>query len=439
MRATSFDAAAESKGADMVKHYSEIVFKERGAGFQHNLEGDFGCFALWEAAKPLLSKIRDLLSKRFQILLESEVEWSTEYFHSNASRLYETPIYDDLPHDQQPSPHASKIGGRRFSVFVVSDVDPKYTFAMSVSGDIELCNLNIVRTKYEIREWIFKHSGARYGVHSTNNVREFFTQVPLLLGADLFERLLVGVPLKRPGVLVRDLEGAGGWKSYEDLFRVLNLTNNYMVLRNFSGLPHVNEDEDIDLLTDNYQRMASTLGGDQVRGMPYKCCINIGGASVPVDIRFIGDKYYDAAWEKDMLSTKSFVNGVYVPRSDHYFFSLLFHCKVQKQSVKEKYVGMLSDVAGRFGFDWFSPDALADDDKIIDILRGYFCAHGYHYARPLDPGVYENVRISHGLPVGVLVDARPAREHRLTRVVKQVVKRVLPESVVRFLKAAIPR
>src|SRR5690554_5860483 len=308
-------------------NFSDIKFGLKENRFYHNIDGDFACFALWESARPYRDKIRKELSERFQILLETEIEWSKANFHQNAERLYEVPMFSDNRQFDVESSHAKKIGDTKFILFVLRDETPDYTYAKSVSGKNELSNLNFVKAKYKFRDWIEKDTGNKYGVHSTNNIYEFFFQVPLLLGTEIFKQLLNKESLQIDTIL-KDLEGANGWKNWNEVFEILNLTTNYLVLRGFETLPTTNPERDLDVITDNYQRFASALGATQKKKKPYKGYISVNDESISLDIRFIGDNYYNVSWAKEMLATKEFYNDVvFVPRLDQYFFSLLFHAK----------------------------------------------------------------------------------------------------------------
>jgi len=217
-------------------NFSDIKFGLKENRFYHNIDGDFACFALWESARPYRDKIRKELSERFQILLETEIEWSKANFHQNAERLYEVPMFSDNRQFDVESSHAKKIGDTKFILFVLRDETPDYTYAKSVSGKNELSNLNFVKAKYKFRDWIEKDTGNKYGVHSTNNIYEFFFQVPLLLGTEIFKQLLNKESLQIDTIL-KDLEGANGWKNWNEVFEILNLTTNYLVLRGFETLP----------------------------------------------------------------------------------------------------------------------------------------------------------------------------------------------------------
>lgn len=385
-------------------HYSDIQFTLKENIFHSNLEGDFACFALWQDARPFLEEIRKVLKNRFEILLETEIVWTEKNFHSNAQRIYEVPITKENQNITE-SIHGKKIGGNAFILFVIKDKNPFYTHAQSVSGKIEMTNLNIVNVKYTIRDWIFKKTGKKYGVHSTNNIFEFYFQVPLLLGIKRFEKLINGEKIEEPKI-EKDLEGANGWESYKELFSILNLTCNYLVQRGFEDLPSSNPEKDIDFLSDNYQRLASALGAKQNLNKPYKAQIIVDNEIVSLDIRYVGDKYYDPVWASKMLKNKVLKNSIYIPRKDDYFFSLLYHAKIQKPQVKQKYILVLENLAEQMHFNWYKTKYLNDNAIIGKAMKGFFDANGYFYEDPIDKGVYKNQEIIKNLPSHKIVEKR---------------------------------
>lgn len=414
----------------MDKFYSNIKFTLESNVVQHNLVDDYACFALWNSAKPFQNKIENYLSKNFEIVLESEVEWNPDNFHSNASRIYETPLRYNEYIKKDRSPYLSKIADNNFIFIVVKDLHPVYTYARSVSNNIELSNLNIVKAKYLFRDWIYNRSGYRFGVHSSNNLFEFFYQTPLILGTGIFKDIINGNKVDEKKIQ-KDVEGANGWKNWKQLFDVLNLTTNYMVLRNFEELPLQNPEKDIDLLTDNYQRVASAIGVYQQPNKLYRGYVKVQNQEVPVDIRFVGDKYLDAAWQKDMLSLKVYNNGVYIPRNDHFFFSLLFHCRVQKHEVKEKYIPVLHKLSEDLNFNWYSDKMLSDDKATSEIINGFFKANGYYYEDPIDEGVIKNRRVIKQLINKSSLGKKPKSVKKLVR---RFLLMIMPYEMFQFLK-----
>ncbi|WP_316814883.1 hypothetical protein [Pedobacter nyackensis] len=413
----------------MSHYYSSIKFSEKNNRFSHNLEADYTCFALWKSARPYRDKIRALLSAKFEILLETEIVWSKENFHDNAARLYENPLYDSIPKEKRKSQFADKLGDEKFNLFVIKDIKPDYAYVISTSKIIELSNLNTVHVKAEIRKWIFNDLGVEYAVHSTNGIYEFFFQAPLLLGVELFNTLMDGETPTIPRI-TKDLEGANGWSNWEELFKILNLTNNYLVLKNHEGFPHENSYNHLELLTDNYQRVASALAINQLSSDGSKGFIKVGGTNIPVDIRFIGDKYHNTSWQKDMLNKKVNKNGYFELRTDMYFFSLLYSCKVQKSTVTDKDIEILDKLAKDLKFTWYEKEMLHSDDAIGEILKGYFKAHQYHYEDPIDKQLSQKRQIIRHLPNENSIIVRESKKTKLKRKIKDVI----PESMFPLLK-----
>lgn len=401
--------------------YSDIKFSMEDSGFSHNFGDDYACFALWEEAKPYRDRIRALLSSEFEILLETEIEWSKYHFHDNASRLYERPVYHSIPKIDRKSEHAWKIGDRVFVLFVIKDKKPKYSYAMSISKVIELSNLNTVAVKEQMRNWIFQDTGVKYAVHGTNNIYEFLYQAPLLLGVEMLGRLLNG---EKPLIsrISKDLEGANGWSSWRDVFEILNLTNNYLVLKEYEESFFVNREDDFSLLTDNYQRVASALGISQSSPDSYRGVIKVKDKETPINIRFVGDKYLNSAWQKDMLNHKFKKQDTYVLRHDFCFFYLLFSCAFEESRITDECILKLDSIASKKYFTWYHSDMLLDKSSIGSVLKGYFQANGYYYEKPIDKSIFRNKDVVRVLPC---LNSIVLRESKRS-IVKRTIKKALP-------------
>lgn len=352
------------------------------------LEHDYACFALWNGALKKQQDILNDLQKHFEILADYEITWSEDFYQQNIDRLYERAMRDKAFHGWD-----AKIGPPPFRFVIVRDTCPKYTWKRSVSGVIEPSNESVVAAKYRYRD-LFT---AKYQVHSSNNIKEFLFQSALVLGPERLQAVLEK-PVSEQEELQKDLEGAGGWDSWKQLFDVLNIGSKYLVQRNFEGLPDQLIDKDIDFLCDNYQKLAALSGMKPKKGQPYKGKIAVKGKNFSVDIRFTGDGYLPSVWQEDMLRRRQILEGFYVPAPDDLFFSVLFHCKVQKREVKPKYITDLSTLAQELRFDWFDGVDLTDDSTCGSILNGYFRARSYYYEVPMDKGVQQNMSVIRLLP-----------------------------------------
>lgn len=365
-----------------------IQFDYQNNQFSHSHD-DYAFFAIWRDAMTFLDQIRNGLLENFEIVAETKIIWSEKHLHDNAARLYEAPLYSNIPKQKRRSGHLAKIAGNELVAFVIKDINPDYGYEQSVSKKIELSNRNVVKAKSHFRSLVKETSGKAYAVHSTNNIQEFCFQAPLLFGVELLEKIL-RQQIKAPQILHKDLEGAEGWGDYRELFDILNWGSNYLVLRNFESLPESNPDGDIDFLTDNFQRLASLIGMEQSATNPYKGKLKVGGEEISVDIRFTGDDYFPGNWQQTMLSRKDFNGSLFIPRTDDYFFSLLYHCKVHKYLIKPAYKSRLEKLAQDLQLDWFEIDNIENDQKMGELLAGYFTGHQLVYFPPLDNGVGKN-------------------------------------------------
>jgi len=418
-------------------NYSNIKFIKESNRFLHNLNEDYGCFIVWEVARSYKERIRNLLSLNFEILFETEIEWSSRNFHNNASRLYEDPLYDSTSKSDRISGYGTKIGHNVFTLFVIKDYKPNYSYAVSTSKIIELSNLNVMSLKKEFREWVYNDLGVEYAVHATDNIYEFFVQGPLLLGVDLFKSLLNG---NKPTIkrICKDLEGADGWSSWTQVFEILNLSSNYLLLKNYESIPFEYQGKDIVLLTDNYQRLASALGVLQSSTNSFRGLIQIENKQIPITMMFVGDKFYCTPWQKDMLNNKIFRNDVFVLPDNMYFFSLLYYCKVRKNKIKEEHRKVLNSIAKRLNFTWYNKHTIFDNVAIGKILWGYFKAKNYYYENPIDNKAFINKKIICYLPDRhsiILKDPMNPRKN----VIKKMLRAILPERVYLYIHKVIWR
>jgi hypothetical protein len=410
--------------------YQKYLKKDLNRIRELNTSCDHACFMVWESAKPFLKDIRKELNSAFSVLLETEIHWTEENFYRNAFRLYELPLFDTIKHPQRHTNLGKKIGSSSFSLFIVKDSSPLFGYDRSVSGMIEPSNRNITNAKKRLRKQLFDATGERYSVHSSNNPAEFYFQASLMLGAEMLENVLAGKK-RVEAQLYKDTEGVTGWKNLNEMFTFLNLCTNYLVIRNFESVTAGYPQGDIDLLTDDFQRLASALGATQKRRKPYKATVIVAGNKISLDLRFIGDAYFPAVWQYKMLNRKVLRDKVFTPSDEDHFFSLLYHCNVQKEGVSAHNAKVLIDLAERLGFDWFSSEIIGDAARTADLLKGFFTAEGYFYEEPLDKAVYKNKTIIKVLPKKTRF--REDRKYGFP-MIKSRMKNVLPEPVFRLLK-----
>ncbi len=361
---------------------SKLEYRQLADGqFTHNFERDLHLFILWENGRYKQKQVMEQLSEDYKILYCAEIKWSSRHIEANLNRLYRSEIASkNRKHEV--------VGGGPFLCIVVEDEEPEYGFSRSLDGTISMSNLNVVRAKHSLRSLLNGNF-----VHSSSCISEFFFQGTLLFHPELLQYIIsLEVWDRETHILQQDLAGANGWESIEECITVANLCSDYVILRNFEYLPNNfwGNDSDIDLLCSDDKAMRAALNA-QKRGWGIAAYqINVSGNSIPVDIRTLGDNYYDPLWQRDMLKRKVFHNQI-IPRpsDEDYFFSLLYHCKLQKRTVKDKYVDILIELAKKIGLD-LGPMTITDDELSARVIDGYLKGSGYYFTHPVDRGVFLN-------------------------------------------------
>ena len=111
--------------------------------------------------------------------------------------------------------------------------------------------------------------------------------------------------------------------------------------------------------------------------------VRVAGRPVRFDFRHVGDGYYDARWQRDMLSRSVLTaDGVRVPAPRDAFFSLVYHALVQKREVASDYLGKAMDLSRAAGI------AVGGFDAAFAALEEFLAANGYGAPRPSDKSVF---------------------------------------------------
>lgn len=154
----------------------------------------------------------------------------------------------------------------------------------------------------------------------------------------------------------------------------------YVVLRNyeeFETMGFLQNHPDIDFLCENRTQMVESLHLKPRRrkedGIHYY--VDIAGNRVSVDLRTVGDGYLDAAWEQEILQQRVRKDNYYVPQDTDYFYSLLYHVIVQKNTVAKDYKVRLAAMSKSLGLAF----RIEDKETFLD---AYMREQGYRYTYP---------------------------------------------------------
>jgi hypothetical protein len=351
---------------------------------------ELGLFVLSSSGRSEQDWLLDHLRERFELRGVHEVHWTPELAAASFARLF--PAESELAKRTSSGDLVAET-----PLLVVTVVDPRPRHRQdAASRGAEPINAAFAEAAAALRS----RTAGGWRAHGTECAAHAARDLMLLLGTAP-ESYLAEHPHPWAGAVEtvrRDLSGAGGWASPAELFHVLNHTVRYVVIRNFEGLPqslHVNSHEDVDLLTDDYPRLAAVMNA-----RPHPRCIlpyggphwvRIAGKDMWFDLRFVGDRYLDPTWAAGLLDRRVFqAAGFFSPNPVDYFESLAYHAVIHKPFLSEDYKDRLAAMAPTLGRSGWERATLDDPARVKALLDGILHARGYAYRRPLDVNVFYN-------------------------------------------------
>lgn len=352
-------------------------------------KSEYHLFIVWASAGHALPRICDDIQKKFQLLSVRKFTWTRAIYDKNLSRFYGQKL---------PSKRGKirETGVGPFYVVFLKDNVPSYEWCETSRGS-EFVNKNMFDAKQIYREW----TGGGHKVHGTISELETNHDI-LFLSGKTPDEYAVEVS-KRPvfdceACYKRDPEGAFGWVSVDQIFRLLNSRLQYVVLRNFE---EITEDfkgglhGDLDLLVESLPEAVLALNAKKKNKHNHRVNyeIEINGKRLDVDIRHIGDDYYCRSWSKDMLRSRILSEeNFYRPNNENYFFSLVYHAFVHKRkSMAEDYPKKLADAFERLPSNYVRltfKGEIDDLSKYFLLLEKFIKKKGYFFTRPTDKSVY---------------------------------------------------
>lgn len=328
---------------------------------------------LWNTALQYKEIVESQIRDSFEILKIYEIHWEEGRFGENLTSLYEENFRIN-------SWHIKERGIGPFLVYVVEDHSPNY-FMQQTRRGLEDTNEKAYYIKQKIRSEI-THT---YNFHTSINEFETRGNIVKLLGVnleDFLERTLLDGSLE---VIYRNCAGVGGWKSLNELFYVLNECCVYTVLRTFEALPlehRMDIHGDIDLLVQDLPSFLNILQPDVDKGddaFRFFNWMDIGDQHILIHPKYVGDHYYDRSWQQKILDTRyKNANGIYVPNTEMYFWSLLYHGLFHKENY-EKYISIFQSLAVQLGIEWRN-----DKNYLCTLLSSWLIDNHYECQLHLD-------------------------------------------------------
>lgn len=354
--------------------------------FQHNLNKDLQLIIIWEGALYKKSEILAEINKNFKVIAECTIKWSEEHFVNNIRRFYK--FFDEGRIDFNIE---LKVRGGEFYCVVVEDDNPSYKYRQNVSGPIQLVNTNVLKLKRKSRRLVGENI-----IHSSGDPEEFFEQAALLFTPSQLSEIISNSWGSDSKYLAQDLMGANGWSSFKELFGVVKLGSDYLVSRNFKYLPNdfFGNDKDVDIYCANYEDFVAIANVDN-RTDKLRDYVTVSGEKVIFDVRSVEDNYIDSSWLSKVVKNKIYNNkGIFIPRDDDYFFTLIYHSFIQKPKIKEDYKPILLQLAKKLEFDFFDEKVFVDLEQQGHIINGYLKANKYKITIPKDSRVFINNEVT---------------------------------------------
>lgn len=329
--------------------------------------GEFHAFVIWSTARFAQDMILDEVGQHGDVVAAFEADWPAGVSAEEGYARFYGPLLPDAVGK------AKRAGTGPFFVILVKLRQQRYGWRMTQRG-LEYVNLEMFEMKWRFREF----TGGLHTVHGTASPEESRRDVMLLTGHTPEEWLSGAVTPADVSVL----PGRGGWRDMAEMLRFANAVIPYAVMRNSDELPDRLDPVhgDVDILTVSARWCAVLLNAEKVpRASSASYSVKVGGMSVRLDIREIGDGYYDENWERALLSGRVMnARGFYefAPRDG--FFALVYHILFTKRSVAPDYHVKLLALARKAGVGGESLDEWWRE------LESYMAERGYSAAVPVD-------------------------------------------------------
>lgn len=334
---------------------------------------------VWNNAIHVADDIEKYLVSQFNLISRRTIQWSDTKFEENMSRFYGT----KLPSIRDKVIHCGKGD---FFLFFFEDIAAELEI-VSTSSAPQLVNKRVFMAKQLFRSWL----GGGHQIHASNNDWETERDIALLLNENQILELESCADTR---VIESDLIGANGWNSLEHLFNTMNKCLDYVVLRNYESLLTTEKFDihsDIDFLVRDYEEAATLMNATKIHSEPYRkhFYLIVANQKIFIDLRAVGDSYYDRHWQNEILASRQPYECFYVPDPLNHYFSLLYHALIHKKNIASDYIEAFARLR----------DPVKDNNaykfpnvNLMHELDNFMAAKRFAYTRPDDLSVYFNTQ-----------------------------------------------
>lgn len=339
-------------------------------------------FIIWNKALPQTDLVLQEIEKSFEVQSVIDVDRWDEYktYFENLKRFYQVKdIYIRLKINH------CWVGP--FKVIIIKDTLKKYERRKSTGWVISYVNSWVFDIKATLRSMIWWHT-----IHSTNSDEEFNENLSLLFNEELIQQIKAWKEIRTN--YSEEFVWSDWWKDIQQLFSVLDMNTNYLVMRNFYNLSkweYYWQHNDIDVLTDDLDKIIRLTNAKKVYNKKNRVhySVEINNKLVYFDFRYIWDKYYCESLQKEMLATKIRYDFFYIPQKTLYFQTLAYHALIHKPTYSLDYQKQLLSINSEYKL-WYEEDSIVDSSKLYNLVTNYLYSNWHHFTIPIDESVHIN-------------------------------------------------
>ena len=277
-----------------------------------------------------------------------------------------------------------------FTIFIKSRSNG-YEFSLDQVEGVNITNTDSIALRKGLSD---KFSNIPFYI--SRSIRESSYLNTLIFGLEYYDNDSYSERVSNISTVRSDTVGFNGWRDFKELFGAINLMCDYVILRNYEFLPNdfFGNDKDIDILTSDVETLVLALNAKKV-GARISCYeVIVDNRRVLLDIRYPGDNYYDQSWEIAMLKNRILKDSLlYILDDPNYFFSLFYHCKIQKKYVKPIYVDRLNSLSKKSCFGLSMKSILRDDKLSVQVLDSFLKSKGYFMTIPSEKNYIDLMNI----------------------------------------------
>jgi len=346
-------------------------------------------FVIWELGRYAEKDIIQDLADTFEVIQTFSITWSPYMVHQNFTRFYDT----KLPRNSQKETYA---GGGEFKLIVVRDNTPNYDYRITSKGRF-FVNTKMFDSKAKYRDL----TGGGHKIHGTNDNLELKHDIVMLLGLSLSDFLNKYDNPNETNIdiaLAQDLPGTIGWKSFDELFYVLNECDEYVVLRNSDNISlqyYQKNKGDIDLLVTDRNRCQYLLGDLSCLDSENKedSKVSVNNQVIYFELYESGKNLFDEKYENHLFKNKVLKNNIYCLPNELEFYTLVYHAIFFHKKLTNKHFDKITACIKEL--EKFQTIKVTQR-SLVSLLLDFFSIKKYSFIAPNDSSIYFNFNLLKG-------------------------------------------